>query len=167
MGQSEIEKKLNDILKCKIKYECQVVYILSRIRKIISKNSQYGKYGLLNLYCNWSLHNELTNPDTVRILSLLLEPSIDDSKSGHENASLLKYNLNDLFKLNTFKKQLDDFFEEYSLPKDLLIGQKWVSFMKLLFGIIKECEISFNVSLKPLPMRPALSNKINKLILKK
>lgn len=146
MGEKDIRTKLNDELKKDIKEECQVVYILSRIRKILEINNQKGEYRYLNFYCNWVLHNKLDRANTTVLLKDLFEGDMDNSKSGKENAAKIRLNHNDFFKLHTLRRDLEGFFSRHNLLLELL-NKNWESFLKLLLDIIKETPIIFTSSI--------------------
>ncbi|MEF3692136.1 MAG: hypothetical protein V3574_03740 [Candidatus Moraniibacteriota bacterium] len=142
MGQLEIIEKLKHGLEEDIHEECQVVYILSRIRKILEIKNQKTKYRFLNFYCNWSLHSKIDRKETTDLLRVLLEKNIDSKKSGKENAIKLKLNNNNFFKLSSFKQELTDFLQENNLPLNV-VKKSWISFIKILLEIIKESPIIF------------------------
>lgn len=73
MGRSEIEEKLTIELQKEITNEMQVVYILSRIRKILEIKKLKSKYPILNFYCNWVLHSEITKTDGKEVNKILKE----------------------------------------------------------------------------------------------
>jgi len=59
MSREVIHEKLQRELNRDIREECQVVYILSRIRKILEIKQKKKTYEYLNFYCNWALHGKL------------------------------------------------------------------------------------------------------------
>ncbi len=58
---NEIKDKLEIELRKPITEESQVVYILSRVRKMleIDEKINQGKYKKLKFYCDWALHSEI------------------------------------------------------------------------------------------------------------
>lgn len=62
----EMIDKLSRELKKEMSEECRVVYILSRIRKVLELENSKNKYKVLNFYCNWSLHAKIDNTKPVR-----------------------------------------------------------------------------------------------------
>src|SRR6266567_861644 len=56
MSEEAIVKKLRRQLQRKIVSECQVVYVLVEIRKLLALHNQAGSFSILNLYCNWTVH---------------------------------------------------------------------------------------------------------------
>lgn len=140
MGQIEIVEKINRELKNEIIEECHVVFILSRMRKVLEINNQKSKYELINFYSNWVLHSKLDGPSTIRIIKNIFEQDIDCAKSAKENANKIKISNKKFFVFSNLKQQMDDFFNEYNLSVGLL-NNNWTLFVKLLLDIIKECPI--------------------------
>lgn len=145
MGQIEIIEKLNNEFKREINRECQVVYILSRVRKILEIKNQKNKYKLLNFYCNWVLHSKLDGYSTKILINNLFEHDIDCKKSAKWNAIKMKSCSKHFFDLLSLKQEIDDFFNE-NCSSINLSEKNWASFGKLLLGIINECPIILNSS---------------------
>ena len=143
MGQIEIIEKLDKELRRDIKEECQVVYILSRVRKILEIKNQNEKYKLLKFYCNWTLHSKLDRKSTTVLLKNLFEQDIDCKKVGKENARLLISKHSDFFKLSNLRQELGGFIKDNDLQFDW-ITKNWSPFIKILLEIIKECPIIFD-----------------------
>ncbi len=71
--KSQILDKLKVELQKDVENELQVVYILSRIRKLLEIEKLKSKYPILNFYCNWTLHSEITDTEGKTINSMLRE----------------------------------------------------------------------------------------------
>lgn len=58
---NDIKEKLRVELAKPIKEESQIIYILSRVRKILELDeaTNQGKYKKLKFYCDWSLHSKI------------------------------------------------------------------------------------------------------------
>ena len=65
MGEKEIKDKLLEKLKCIPETEEDIVYILSRVRKILESRNHPEKYSILNFYCNLTLHTKITNAPKI------------------------------------------------------------------------------------------------------
>ena len=67
--KNDIINKLKVELEKSIENEPQVIYILSRIRKILDlDHKRDSEYMVLRFYCNWALHTEIENIDTIKDL---------------------------------------------------------------------------------------------------
>ncbi len=138
MKDSLIEKLKKELEKNTFE-ECQVVYILSRIRKILEIKNQKQKYKYLDFYGNWILHGKL---DLWNPLCDLFEKDIDIRLSGKEITQKIKSHHSEFFKLKTLKQELDIFFKEYKLPIDYL-NKNWAAFLIHLLEIIRDTPILF------------------------
>src|SRR3989344_7144973 len=60
MGRTEIIKKLGDFLPAHdpLTEECQVVYLMVEVRKIIDHEKSGATYPLLKFYGDWTVHTE-------------------------------------------------------------------------------------------------------------
>lgn len=158
MGRDAILEKLHKELEREIHEECQVVYILSCIRKILDMNEQKEKYKFVRFYCNWVLHNQLDRPSTTVLVSDIFDQHVDKSKNGRDIARKIKSSNSGFFKLNYFKDELQKFLEEYGLFQDLVCKNvDWGTFKRLLLSIIEECPIVLSKN----------SEKISEIVLKR
>jgi hypothetical protein len=98
----QILSKLEDELKKEIKSESQVVYILSKIRKILEWENAKGKYKTLNFYCNWVLHNKIDRTEPV---GKILKDFIINKEERYK-----------FIFHQEFEKEFGRFLEDYGLP---------------------------------------------------
>jgi len=63
--ENELKAKLQVVLEKDNLEETDVVYILSRIRKLLEVNKDKGCFKILNFYCNWALHAQIDDVDAV------------------------------------------------------------------------------------------------------
>lgn len=98
----QILDKLVIELGKEIKSELQVVFILSKIRKLLEWENAKSKYKTLNFYCNWVLHNKIDRTEPVgKILKDFVVNKADRYKLiFHEE----------------FKKEFRKFLKDYNLP---------------------------------------------------
>src|SRR2546422_11205054 len=62
-------RKIREQLERGISTECQVVYLLVEIRKLLDRERTSGaQYGSLRLYCNWAVHVELSKAQAQEIV---------------------------------------------------------------------------------------------------
>jgi hypothetical protein len=156
MDKSKIIENLEEFLKNHkvFKEKCEVAYLMIEIRKVLDCGGI--SYQTLRFYCNWVLHNKLDHKKTTSFLSKMFDQDIDFKKSGKEIARNMHANHKSFFLLSGFKLELNKFFKDNNLSSDLVnINKNWITFIKLLLEIIKECSVEYNPS------------KINKLELKR
>ncbi len=84
-----------------------MVYILSRIRKILEAESKEVKsrYKKLKFYCDWSLHIEIKNTDSISDELINLS---DDILSSHN-----------FFAYKSFHKEIKKFLKEYNIQTSI------------------------------------------------
>lgn len=100
---NDIKDKLHVELSGEIKSEAQVIYILSRIRKILEiENDKELK--VLKFYCDWALHSEIDNTQPVKEM---LDGIIN--KTGDEHWV-------DFVSFKLLHKELGDFLKKHGLP---------------------------------------------------
>ncbi|OGH27509.1 MAG: hypothetical protein A3C27_02395 [Candidatus Levybacteria bacterium RIFCSPHIGHO2_02_FULL_39_36] len=100
--QNDIRSKLSEELTKEFKYESQIVYILSRVRKLLEIEGKKRKYRVLNFYCNWSLHSKIERTDPVgRILKEFIE------RVGERHNFIFH---------TEFISELNQFLNEHELP---------------------------------------------------
>lgn len=135
--QNQIISKLGSILSNEIKSEPEVVYILSRIRKIWETMGKPYKYNKLIFYCDWALH---TNIDSTGRVEDELRQFIDNVFE------------NDFIDFKHFRNEFKVFLEEFNLPKYIVEeNEKFNNFRKILIDIYSDT---------PLYLRGNINKKI-------
>lgn len=122
--------------------ECEVIYLMIQIRKILDFKDSKHRYKTLRFYCNWVLHIELNKERTTVLLSNMLEPAVNSRNSGHDNARSVINICSDFFKVNKLKRELELFNKENGISFDLS-DNKWWKFARLLLEIIEGCTVHF------------------------
>lgn len=126
MAEDELFLKLKSELEKEIDGEPQVVYILSRIRKILELKKLKEKYKYLNFYCNWALHSKMDRTEPVKtILREFLK--LDQAR--------MKFPL-----FEYLKEELQSFLENNSLP-DRIVNDQWTSLREKLLDIYSDTPV--------------------------
>ncbi len=102
MSRSEIIEKVVNKSREFPKTEESVVFLLSKIRKILEDDSYPEKYSVLNFYCNLALHSKIERPPkkySENIKKLIEGEDFDNS----------------FIKFNDFHSQLKVFFDDYGI----------------------------------------------------
>lgn len=97
-----ILEKLRNVLNEDISNEIQVVYVLSRTRKILEIDKKKPKYEILNFYCDWALHSKIDRFKDDGLMNSILQKFIDDPTSG-------------FLDFKDFHKSFKEFLKEYEL----------------------------------------------------
>ena len=103
--RNDIREKLQTELRKKIEGEPQVVYILSRVRKMleIDGKQKEDEYKKLKFYCDWALHSQINNVGAVRdILDGII------ARKGGAGADLA-------MQFGTLHEDFKKFLQEYGL----------------------------------------------------
>lgn len=127
--KNDIVEKLSLEFKKPIVDESQVIYILSRIRKILEtdKDKNGSKYQRLKFYCDWALHAEIEKATKVfrKELKQFIEGDFDAA------TPMLTYQV--------FEKEFLAFLKQYQIPADNYKALKNnIAFKKLLAKIYAE-----------------------------
>lgn len=104
MSHPEIIERLSKKLESVPKSEEDIIFILSKVRKILELNHHPDKYSVLNFYCNLALHSKIDKP-IPKILS-------DELIRVHENLEAY----HPFIGYSDLHNQLIEFISEYNLP---------------------------------------------------
>jgi hypothetical protein len=136
MGKPDILSKLADKLRSVPASEEDVVYILSRVRKILETENYPEKYSVLNFYCNLALHTKIE-----RVPKELAH----EIRRVHDN---LEYT-HPFFGYPDLHKQLDGFIREHELPNFYeLAGFRGKDFMDLLNSVYSDTPVFVSIVTK-------------------
>ena len=129
-----IKDKLRKELNKEITEESQVIYILTCIRKILDHDSDLrSKYKKLLLYCNWSLHIEITRGSKV------LEDLSPHFKQAIAQNSQAIGNIAFRVLFSHFVKEFFSLLKDLELPKSWYENQeKQRQFNIILFTILED-----------------------------
>ena len=142
----EIQIKLGRFLSERLPFteECQIVYLLVEIRKILDQENN-GKYPLLRFYADWSVH---TAKDKInREIKTIMEKILADIKASQTGAGTLNPRSRPLSALSfmstvEMKKEMKSFLQEYGLPCDLVSLENWNSVQLILPNILADQPIN-------------------------
>lgn len=125
--RTEIIEKLNQELDTDVKSEANIVYILSRIRKILELEKKQADFRVLNFYCNWALHAEI---ERIVPVKSLLDQIVQNDTVARENLSVNFLSLHE---------ELIQFIEEFDLSTKIYASEENTSqFNKLLSQIYSD-----------------------------
>lgn len=132
----EIVNKLNLFLTnhSHFKEECEVVYLMVELRKLLDRKRQEGidgAYPLVRFYADWTLHiqkDNITKPikEIMQKIDALLQPYPKD-----DDISFLL--------MPEFRKEMQDLLQESGLPYDFCSGDdSWINFVGILSQILAD-----------------------------
>lgn len=109
--RNHIHTKLQIELNRKIDQETQVVYILSRIRKMLEIDGKERNYKKLKFFCDWALHAQIDHTDPVKEL---VDGLINSEGKAHS----------DIVNMHSFFDEFEKFLNEYSLSTSIFDSQR-------------------------------------------
>lgn len=144
MGQVEIVEKLNIFLKKHLPFteECQVLYLLVEIRKILDRENDKG-YPILRFYCNWSVH---TNKDSTQEMEFIMRDIYQDIEKQIINPALInmggKIKIISFMYMDDLQTEMKLFLQKYYLPILFTESKNWLEFVSLLVKILVDQPIN-------------------------
>lgn len=101
----DVVSKIEEVLQKKISSELQVVYVLTRIGKILELENNEVSYPVLKFYRDWSVHTVLDRKKHNKVIGILKE-------------FIEKKENRNIFSLHTqFCSELNNFLEKNNLPR--------------------------------------------------
>lgn len=137
MVKSQILDKLSNKMVEDSLSESDVVYILSRVRKILEMEESKNIYSVLNFYCNFALHYKIDRvPEKIK--NMLIK--IKNGGSNPDNYT------NSIIDFGDFRQDFEKFIEEHNLP-NYIYKRKYGArdFNKLLISIYSDTPIELKL----------------------
>ncbi|MDR3764390.1 MAG: hypothetical protein P4M01_09870 [Acidobacteriota bacterium] len=141
--KDQIVEKLRKVLSEGINSECQVVYILCELRKLMDKYQLNTMPLALKIYCHWALHIDLDRQNTT--ISFLQEVDDFAERVVTQSEDVIKdaYLFKNLLRLNTFRKELGNSLRDLDLPTSLCDEDHcWHGFIQHYAGVIENGSLS-------------------------
>lgn len=138
MGHYEILEKLNSFLRkhSPPKEECDVVYLLVEIRKILDhENSE--KYPILRFYSDWAVHTR--KDKKTKEIKKVMESIYKEIVLREQNASYIIMNPA-IISFADFKElriEIGSFLNDHGLPEGLVL-EDWKTFKRFLAKILTD-----------------------------
>ncbi len=163
---SAIELKLTDLILAGVKTEAEAVYLMVQIRKILEGGPK-DKYQLLKFKCDWALHPKLSGQMAQLVLGQFDEANTilrDDRKLSDLPESQRK-EIERVFDMRLFKKELDTFIKERGLPEINSVKDGWTKFLWFFAKVIEDCPLEIWTSniasnVQSVKIKAELANKI-------
>ena len=120
-----ILEKLKRELEKDVVDECQVVFVLSRIRKYLERCEQKSYHEALKFYCDWVLHTRIHN--TKRVENILLGNNLTSDSKRFDN-------------FEHFASTLDAFLQDNGISNKWIYikGDSWEKLKCILFDIYSD-----------------------------
>ena len=145
MSQQEIINKLDDFLRIhpQLTEECQVVYLMVEIRKIIDHEKSSSTYPLLKFYSDWTVHTEKDHISPE--IQQMMEAIYKTAKSDIANPALRKAGspIMQFAYMEGLGQEMKSFLENHGVDPSLATKKdKWIEFVKLLVKILENQPIN-------------------------
>lgn len=120
--------------------ECEVVYLLIQIRKIL-EHDQDSNFKVLRFFCDWSVHTQKDRQmagiiDIANKIDQLV--STVDKITTEQHEQILKF-----FEMSELRDELSKFFTRHSLPLALCEeDDNWSSFVDILAMVLSNQPIN-------------------------
>jgi hypothetical protein len=141
MGKPSIIDKLKRHLKedqMPLTEECQVMYLMAEIRKVLEHDNSSDKYPALRFYSNWCVHTRLDRPNKfMRRAAAEIESEIQACIEAKQEV-LAGQNLTHFLSMQELRKALGDFLTDNNIPQKITEEKNWKHFKSLLVEIISE-----------------------------
>jgi hypothetical protein len=142
MSQKDIVDKLNESLIGSIDTECQVVYVLVEVRKLLERDKVCGDFRSLKFCCDWAAHANLSREPAkafVKEIDDLFDRLPDNGDRGAGEGDLAE-----IMYLARFREDLQNCLKVYKLPtKAFDDEQRWQEFLRLYSLVIQDCPLTY------------------------
>jgi len=143
--------------------ESEFVDLISLTRNILERYNLQGKYNLLNFYCNWVLHIELSKlSHCFSILEGMVSAIAEYSTIGDDGS--LKEKISTVISIDKLKEEFKMLFIEKTLPIYLFDNNSnWRIFLIFLIERIKDKEITFPENIKKVKKKEIYNSTMAKI----
>ena len=142
-----------------------VSYTMSLTRQVLEKNRLKNQYQLLNFYCNWCLHPELTKSmHCYWILEQIADALV---VYADQNPNDFTKRISEIISFKNLKQEINALYKEKRIPRFLFkIPENWHRFIMLLIQIVKEKPIKLPDKIKNQKIKGiynSIKSKIDKI----
>src|SRR5487761_415387 len=133
--EDQIVLKVRAELERGITSECQAVYLLVEIRKLLDRDREGTvPYNSLRFYSDWAVHVELDRRPAQEIVKKA-DALVNGTLSHEENRDFVR-----MFTFDTFRDELDQFLQVKKLRP--FSDAEWNSFLACFLNVVEDCPLS-------------------------
>jgi len=133
----QIVRKIDAELKRGIDTECQVVYLLVAVRKLLDKEpDRFQHFKSLAFYCDWVVHNHLSRNKSAQDM---VERAATLAAHWEKPDARLEAEFEQIFSLNAFREDLSQFLEKIGLVR--FSDSQWNRFLACFLNVIEDCPL--------------------------
>ncbi len=155
----DIRQKISDQIVKGVNTEAEAVYLMVQIRKLLEIYPS-DDYLHLNFHCDWALHTRMDRKPAQKILKLFDDVNVQLQKGVifKDLPDNLRQEIERIFGMSLFRRELDTFLKQHSLPAVNCVKDGWTKFLWLLAKVIEDC---------PLEIKPAnIGSSVQKITIK-
>lgn len=143
-------KEIEYVFRNTLWSKSDVFYIMGQFRLIIEDNNLQEKYNYLNLYCNWTLHTEISGSATAYGILKEISDELNNQAINPENSKWLNDAVIEGLSLHKLLKDIINIGKEYNIRGIDKFNkiQVWKLFAKKLINILSQKPLKFPDSLK-------------------
>lgn len=145
-----VYQKVRDLINHGITRECEVVYLLSCIRKFLEQDKveqdKNDKWNRLKFYCDWALHAKLSGPSAQCVLDLFNEAHITCTNENNIS-EYLPQSVQDFSKFSGLVSEIKSFLGAKNIISNQQENYNWANFRFLYASIIEDCPLIINQNL--------------------
>jgi hypothetical protein len=138
--EDQILRKIRAELERGITEECQVVYLLVEIRKLLDRDGKNAEpYNSLRLCSDWAVHVSLSwsRAQNIVIQADAYYPKLLSGTLSEEE----KNNFQRMFSLDAFREEMNYFLRDKGLP--LFSDAGWNLFLTAFLNVIEDCPLLY------------------------
>jgi hypothetical protein len=136
--EDQIIQKIRAEIDRGIASECQVVYLLVEIRKLMDRDKvKAATYDSLRLYSDWAVHVHLYGPgaqDIVKRADAHYPKLINGTATEQEKAAFEK-----LFSLEAFREEMNHFLRDH--VERSFSNEDWDRFLSAYLHVVEDCPL--------------------------
>ncbi len=139
--ENSIINKINDEIASGIDKECQVVYIMIELRKLLDMQRDSGndKYKIIRFYSDWIVHTKKsTITSEIKEIMNKIDSEIPLNYKEDVSWQIYQKELMKFIYMESLKDELDEFFKEVGINNVLLEKSNWIKLISLLVKILEE-----------------------------
>jgi len=132
--KGDIIKKLKLVLAESVQKECQTVYILAEIRKLLCVLNIEDDFLVLRFYSNWVLHSEISKTNSIRPLLEEIEETILENE--YDPFIVWK-----MVEFKKFREEISQFLDQRKINNQFRNISYWQNFKRILVNILIDCPL--------------------------
>jgi len=137
--------KLRNALTQPITRECEALYIMVEIRKVLDhlkkQDRRDKRYGVIRFYCDWAMHISMSK-ESARIVVSIVDQELDKPR-GEPWEWDPDMKVHSVFLFSRLSHDLRRFLNDHDLPSQIVDDPgMWRLFLTLYVAIVSDCPLT-------------------------